>query len=202
MLDHLATFGLEDKFIENDVRFIAVNWGPWGEAGMAKVGTKAHEVALKDGDRPLSTKEALRCLGLVIQAIQEEPPVSCQFAICDVDWNRSEHWANSPYAENLRILGRKRAGSTTESSKTYGSSRSDQTDREAMGPVASFFSEHLDCTWSSLQNATMAAAGLDSLDTVTMRNAFVKKFKTAPLSVFTKPNITFSQLETSLAAYV
>lgn len=190
MLDHLATFGLEDKFAENDVRFVAVNWGPWGEVGMAKAGSKAHEVALKDGDRPLSSKEALRCLGMIIQAMQEEPPISCQFAVCDVDWNRSVHWAESPYAEMLRRpknVEVEDAGAAAKESAT--------------SAIASFFSEHLDTPWPSLQNSTTAAAGLDSLDTVTMRNAFVKKFKTAPLSIFTKPNVTFGQLETSLAQY-
>eukprot|EP00746_Dinoflagellata_sp_MGD_P131788 gnl/MRDRNA2_/MRDRNA2_65538_c0_seq1.p1 gnl/MRDRNA2_/MRDRNA2_65538_c0~~gnl/MRDRNA2_/MRDRNA2_65538_c0_seq1.p1 ORF type:complete len:655 (+),score=128.61 gnl/MRDRNA2_/MRDRNA2_65538_c0_seq1:248-1966(+) len=191
MLDHLATFGLEDKLAEDDVRFVAVNWGPWGEVGMAKAGSKAHEVALKDGDRPLSSKEALRCLGMIIQAMQEEPPISCQFAVCDVDWDRSYHWAESPFAEMLRS---QKKNVTDEKAQVAAVSE--------MGPIATFFCEHLDSQWSSLQNSTMAAAGLDSLDTVTMRNAFVKKFKSAPLSIFTKPNVTFSQLETSLATYV
>jgi hypothetical protein len=194
MLDHLATFGLEDKFAENDVRFIAVNWGPWGEVGMAKAGSKAHEVALKDGDRPLSSKEALRCLGMIIQAMQEEPPVSCQFAVCDVDWNKSYHWAESPYAEMLR--------KNSPKNTPRGDDKAPSAAMSEMGPIASFFCEHLDGKWSSLQNSTMAAAGLDSLDTVTLRNTFVKKFKTAPLSIFTKPNVTFGQLETSLATYV
>merc|ERR1719498_2014680 len=99
---------------------------------MAKEGTKAHELALKDGDRPLKTAQALKCLAMIMQAIQEEPPVSCQFAVCDVDWDRSFHWAESPYAEFLR----KPKVSATEKIAT-------PTDVSAMGPVASFFTEHL-----------------------------------------------------------
>eukprot|EP00928_Gymnodinium_smaydae_P033271 TRINITY_DN23875_c0_g1_i2.p1 TRINITY_DN23875_c0_g1~~TRINITY_DN23875_c0_g1_i2.p1 ORF type:complete len:1306 (-),score=208.14 TRINITY_DN23875_c0_g1_i2:33-3950(-) len=50
MLDHMATFASASGVPEEDqppCRFIAVNWGPWGEAGMAQVGTKAYEQAVK-----------------------------------------------------------------------------------------------------------------------------------------------------------
>jgi hypothetical protein len=96
----------------------------------------------------------------------------------------------------LRISSRKNSPGNSPRGDAGGRETAD------IGPIASFFSEHLDSPWSSLEKGTMAAAGLDSLDTVTLRNAFVKKFKTVPLSIFTKPNVTFGQLETSLAALV
>jgi hypothetical protein len=33
---------------------VGVNWGPWGEAGMAAVGTKAHELSVANGERGIS----------------------------------------------------------------------------------------------------------------------------------------------------
>ena len=33
---------------------MGVNWGPWGEAGMAAVGTKAHELSVANGERGIS----------------------------------------------------------------------------------------------------------------------------------------------------
>jgi len=194
MLDHLATFGVDGIPGVDAVRFVSINWGPWGEAGMAKAGTKAHEVAVKDGDRPLKTRDALTGLAMVMQAIQEEPLTASQFAICDVDWERSFLWKESPLLE--RLVRR----STPSDGLSSGGSVTGKVE-ETIGPVAVFFSEHVGSPWSKLEMATMAASGLDSLDVVTLRNSFTKKFKTVPLSVFTKPNVTFGQLEAVLAQH-
>jgi hypothetical protein len=46
MIDQLSSFG--GALPSGDrppCRVLAVNWGPWGEAGMAKVGTKAYQQA-------------------------------------------------------------------------------------------------------------------------------------------------------------
>jgi surfactin synthase thioesterase subunit len=48
MIDQLASFGAGGVLPMGDrppCRVLAVNWGPWGEAGMAKVGTKAYQQA-------------------------------------------------------------------------------------------------------------------------------------------------------------
>ncbi|CAJ1372831.1 unnamed protein product [Effrenium voratum] len=69
LLDQFATFG-SGALSEGDTppcRVIAVNWGPWGEAGMAQVGTKAYEQAVKEGDTPLSTDTALQCLATALR---------------------------------------------------------------------------------------------------------------------------------------
>merc|ERR1712032_545160 len=80
-------------------RIISINWGPWAEAGMAKVGSKAYEVALAEGDRPLPTAVALSCLAGALRASRQGRGQRgpSQFCACDVDWSKSS-WSN------LRIL--------------------------------------------------------------------------------------------------
>jgi len=185
VLDNMAAFGTG----ADGPRVVAINWGPWGEVGMARPGTKAYDIALKDGDRPLATATGLACLEAVILAIQEEPPVTCQFAVCDVDWGRSRHWGDLAMVELLT------RGSATPSTATPSPRAT------SLSPVAAFFAEQLDTEWTTLASSTMAAAGLDSLDIVTTRNIFSKKFKPAPLGLFTKPNVTFEQLERALENY-
>ena len=54
---------------------VAVNWGPWAEAGMAAAGTKAYDVSVADGDIPLSTPAAMQALCQV-----RSPLPSCLWA--------------------------------------------------------------------------------------------------------------------------
>ena len=53
--------------VDRDGKVITVNWGPWGEVGMAREGTKAHAISLRGGDFPLATAEAYRCLEQVLE---------------------------------------------------------------------------------------------------------------------------------------
>ena len=41
---------------------ITVNFGPWLEAGMAAVGTKAHALSLANGEQPLTNEQGFSCL--------------------------------------------------------------------------------------------------------------------------------------------
>ena len=36
---------------------VSLNWGPWGEVGMAREGTIAHAAALRDGEFPLKVSK-------------------------------------------------------------------------------------------------------------------------------------------------
>jgi len=91
LLDHLASFnGLgSGQLLENSLpcRMITINWGPWAEAGMAKVGTKAYEQAVREGDNPLPTATSLRCLGAAIRTAGQVQPCTLQFCACYVDWD-------------------------------------------------------------------------------------------------------------------
>jgi hypothetical protein len=87
MLDQWAVFGDSSAL---PCRIININWGPWGEAGMSKVGTKAYEQAVKDGETPLKTATALRCLGAAIRSATKAQPVAVQFCASDVDWTKTQ----------------------------------------------------------------------------------------------------------------
>jgi len=61
---------------------LSLHWGPWGEAGMAAE-PKAMDFATRLGDLPLSTREALRCLGLALNG-------GSRFAAFKIqDWSKS-----------------------------------------------------------------------------------------------------------------
>eukprot|EP00913_Durusdinium_trenchii_P000044 g40.t1 len=83
-------------------RIISVNWGPWGEAGMAQEGTKAYEQAVKEGDTPLSTRTALACLFVAVCQAMEVQGVS-QLCACDVQWEKSQWKENEPTGDHLGL---------------------------------------------------------------------------------------------------
>ena len=46
---------------------VGVNWGPWGEVGMAKVGSRAHQLALQHGEVPLPSSAAIAALATALR---------------------------------------------------------------------------------------------------------------------------------------
>merc|ERR1719335_1119793 len=101
MLDQMASFGSSSSSKPRTslpCRIITINWGPWGEAGMAKVGTKAYEQAVREGDTPLKTAIGLRCLAAALRSATKAQPDAVQFCACDVDWRRS-HWKDLPIVD-------------------------------------------------------------------------------------------------------
>ena len=69
---------------------IALNWGPWGEVGMARLGTKAHAMALRSGELPLSTAASFEAFERALSLALFSTPASCaQFAICRMAWSRT-----------------------------------------------------------------------------------------------------------------
>jgi hypothetical protein len=112
LLDQMATFGLPDavqRALDVPPLVLTLNFGPWGEVGMAREGTKAHEQSLRSGERPMASSvaiagiaEALRELraaatsGRLHTSATEAPGAAraphtrgLQFAIADVEWWRS-----------------------------------------------------------------------------------------------------------------
>ncbi|KAJ1629982.1 hypothetical protein T492DRAFT_1006546 [Pavlovales sp. CCMP2436] len=96
---------------------VAVNWGPWGEVGMAAAGSKAHAQALRGGELPLPTALALRALGTLLEHARAQldggkatdgdgaralPPAlrQPQFAVIAAEWARSV-WAELPTVRAL-----------------------------------------------------------------------------------------------------
>merc|ERR1719335_1681331 len=114
MLDQMASFGSSSSSKPRTslpCRIITINWGPWGEAGMAKVGTKAYEQAVREGDTPLKTATALRCLAAALRSSAKGQERAVQFCACDVQWQRSQ-WKDLPILD--LITERRDAAGTTK----------------------------------------------------------------------------------------
>mmetsp|Transcript_26999 Transcript_26999/g.49634 ORF Transcript_26999/g.49634 Transcript_26999/m.49634 type:complete len:2699 (+) Transcript_26999:91-8187(+) len=194
MLDQLAVFGADSKITNGDslpCRVITINWGPWGEAGMSKVGTKAYELAVKEGDTPLKTTVALRCLAAVLRSTSEARGGAAQFAACDVQWQRSQ-WSNLPVLELVTEAQSQKAPSSPEvkSSSTGGS-------------VEEFMATYASSPWSRISKKSLAQLGMDSLEVVQMRNSFNKRFGVnVPQRVVADPSQRLNDLVKALEAYV
>lgn len=202
LLDHYASFGARpERLPEGDrplCRVIAVNWGPWGEAGMAKVGTKAYEQAVKEGDTPLSTAVALRCLGAALRAATQAQPSALQFCACDVNWPQSQ-WSDLPVLEYVT----ERAQKTSDASKESGGAAK-QVDGAPDLLVEKFMVEHTKgSSWKRIQNKSLHQLGLDSLEIVQLRNAFNKQFNVnVPLSAIADSSQKVVDIAAKLVAQV
>ena len=189
-LDNMAQSKIHNRIL----KMTAISWGPWGEIGMARKGTKAYDVAVKEGDCPLQTKPALNCLAYVLKKLYNNEEVSSQYAVCDVDWEVSP-WNVLPIVQGQGYFTEQSLNKTTKSISN---------DKESFSSKVSFWiaNEVGRSSWSSIIDEDIASLGLDSLDVVQLRNAFVKEFKlSAPLSYFTKPNLTVLQLHSSLVNF-
>jgi acyl carrier protein len=226
LLDQLATWG-GDKTgagtaVDTPVPVLAVNWGPWAEAGMAQVGTKAYEAAVKDGDIPLSSADALGALMEVLQrqlssisaaptqeTVRSGKAAGVQYAVCDVQWRKGP-WAGMKCVASLeeaqeRQRLRQIAGGAHNISSGVADAVSADPQHSDSGPsdestLQVFLKEYVS-GWD--EDEGLDALGLDSLDLVQMRNAFIKEFKLqVPLSVFAAPNQTLGELLVKLGTMV
>jgi len=196
LLDHLAAFGGHLPAGDRPpCRVLAINWGPWGEAGMAKVGTKAYEQALAEGDRPLSTAAALRCLAAGLHVLGQPQSAAVQLCACDVEWQKSQ-WRDLPI---LDLVADRAAPEVVEDAKTSGDAASPEQ------LVESFLVVHTKngSSWKKIQGKSLHQLGLDSLEIVQLRNMFNKKFATnVPLSLLADPSQKLSALAPALCRHV
>lgn len=210
VLDHLGQ-GWSRPFRANidsigrgpEMKMITVNWGAWGEAGMAAVGTKAHQLSLEQGQVPLSTHQGLHCLaGILLRALGTDAPVAHQFAACSCEWSRTP-WAGLPlisHVDNKTAVASASAGAATHSREgddhASDSSDSGEDDADLLGDTRSavvIFLEERVPRWDTTE--PLAALGLDSLDLVSMRNNYNKQFgKQLGLQLFTNPQKTLGEL--------
>ncbi|XRB05229.1 alpha/beta fold hydrolase [Pycnococcus provasolii] len=198
ILDQLAWFGPDAREraglpFAATMPLLAVNWGSWGEAGMAARGSHAFASALASGERPLRTEEALRCLGMSLDAFAGEP-APCAVAICDV------HWKQSPYRESAIIqpllpMGDENAADM--SSEVAGEiSPSGPKDGDLTQRIVSII-EPLAASWDLSSSQALNMLGVDSLDAVTMRNAVNAEFDASvSLQIFSDLSVTPEELVT------
>ena len=183
-LDQLATWGAVNHA---GPKVVSVNWGPWGgETGMVAPGSKAHAMSVANGEQPLPADQALGCLATVLQTL-DEPHAPEQFAACDCDWAATP-WAGMPLLEHVLAVGadngsggdgtiRSAADSMAggdSGPRSGGAEDCQPTVDGGASEVVAFLRDRVP-RWDTA--APLAVAGLDSLDTVSMRNSFNKQFK-------------------------
>jgi hypothetical protein len=201
MLDQLAAFGSAGVLPQGDqppCRVLTINWGPWGEAGMAAVGTKAYEQAVKEGDTPLSTSAAIGCLASALRVAEQAQPSAVQFCACDVEWEKSQ-WRDLPILD----LVFEKSAVETPVAKVETEVKADEKSPQSI--VEAFMLQHTKSggSWKKIQGKSLHQLGLDSLETVQLRNLFNKKFAVnAPLGVFADVSLKLSELSDALSKYI
>jgi len=205
LLDHLASFyGFGSGHLQDNslpCRMITINWGPWAEAGMAKVGTKAYEQAVREGDTPLPTATALRCLGAALRTAGQLQPSTLQFCACDVDWDKSQ-WRELPILDLVSEgAAEARAAKAVDQSK-----EGKQSDGATVAQqVEAFLMQHAKngSSWKRIQSKTLFQLGLDSLEVVQLRGLFNKKFGiNAPLNIIADSSLKLSDLAKALCELI
>ena len=198
-------------------RVISVCYGQWADAGMAARSQRAPAFARRNGETPLMPSRALDALAAVLAraavggAAREPAPRpggGALFLVCDVRWERSiwRHLAALPDDDSNDREGG--SGGVTGEGETA------PLPAGAAAAVEAFLRREYDralggssgdesAAWDA--DATSAAAGLDSLDLVTMSAAFAEAFPgaTAPLALFVDAaRMTRAQLAARLEALV
>jgi len=202
MLDSLATFGAAKVLPEGDrppCRIITINWGPWGEAGMAKVGTRAYEAAVREGDTPLSNAVALRCLATALQLASQAQLATVQFCACDVEWEKSQ-WRVLPILKRLPIVQPPKPAKVVP-----------QTAAKTLSPrsahrrsIEEFIEQQANgAAFPRICKKTLPQIGFDSLEMVQFRNAFNKRFSVnVPLGLVADPSRRLGDLAEELGKLV
>jgi acyl carrier protein len=167
---------------------------------MAKVGTKAYEMALEEGDTPLSTKTALRCLAAALRTASQAQPSGLQFAACDVEWRKSQ-WANLPILDLVRSAEVAEHKDEKTSAAVADAGSAPAADASV---VEEFLVKHTKgASWKRIHGKSLHQLGLDSLEIVQIRNAFNKTFEVnVPLAVIADASKKVSEIATILGELV
>mmetsp|Transcript_3790 Transcript_3790/g.8250 ORF Transcript_3790/g.8250 Transcript_3790/m.8250 type:complete len:2650 (-) Transcript_3790:57-8006(-) len=102
ILDQMAnTWDKSNNEVTASAPIIAVNWGSWGEVGMAAEGTKAHDTSIKLGDMPMSTEAAIGALEALFANLFASPSIPRgQFTINGINWATSP-WRKHPIVRDI-----------------------------------------------------------------------------------------------------
>ncbi|KAL1526376.1 hypothetical protein AB1Y20_015089 [Prymnesium parvum] len=225
LFDHAVAFGLPTDGAAPSPRLLTLNFGPWGEVGMAREGTKAHQLSLLSGELPMASSAAVSCIAEALRRLQADPPPAggarvgshgLQFAVADMEWWRSP-WPSHPLLQGvmhrLPPAEAKVLESGDDIAAARGSGRASSAAMPATAPplaavggegardrVEAFLKGRLS-VWEPAH--TLLDLGLDSLDLVQLRNGFQKQFKlNVPMAVFTNANQTLVDLIEKLTAKV
>ncbi|MGW0828312.1 beta-ketoacyl synthase N-terminal-like domain-containing protein [Streptomyces sp. NPDC002845] len=179
---------------------VSINWGTWGEVGMAASHAKALDAARAAGETPLRSGQALHLFGKILAAMLSGGATGRNFAVCDVDWHASP-WAGSPL---VSVLTEPEAHTSVRGRPRQIDVPAGPADANAAAPeggedgVRSFLTTYVH-RWDESKRLT--DLGLDSLDFARMRGEFSRLFgKEVPLAAFTKPDLLLGELHAFLSA--
>lgn len=162
---------------------------------MAKVGTKAYEQAVREGDTPLKTETALRCLAAALRSAHGAQQAVVQFCACDVDWQRSQ-WKDLPILDLV---------AEGQAAQPEGKLAATPSDAGALGKgsLEDFMANYTSQAWSRIKGKSLIKLGLDSLEVVVLRNQFNKHFGVnVPLKVVAEPSQKIADLVTAMGTFV
>jgi acyl transferase domain-containing protein/surfactin synthase thioesterase subunit/non-ribosomal peptide synthetase component F/acyl carrier protein len=175
---------------------VSVNWGTWGNVGMAARSVRTLDAARASGETPLRAGAALISLGKIVAALLPGGAAERNFAVCDIDWGRSP-WAGLPLADELpdQALDRPRysgAGPAVGSGPLTAPGEGEEDDG-----IRSFLGGYVQ-RWD--ESERLADLGLDSLDFARMRGDFARRFgKDVPLAVIAQPDQRLGELYSLLS---
>lgn len=153
----------------------------------------------------MATQTALACLAAVVRIVEQSWSAGgAQFCVCDADWGHGS-WRDLPV---LSLIAPERSVVKDSTSVPSLGAQDAAGGRAAAGrPAAAagsaleaFLLRQVDSAeWSAVATKTLTQMGLDSMDVVTLRNAFNKEFTAkVALTAFSKPNLALRDLRQAL----
>lgn len=198
LLDHVAAFGLPASAGTAPPRVVTLNFGPWGEVGMAKAGTKAHALSIASGETPMASAAAIGCIAHALRAMQPDAPAAnLQYCVAEVEWWRSP-WPDHPLLQGVirrtppPLVTLPLSPAVPTASPVVVAPAKGGATVDGRAQAESWMRGRLS-EWDG--PAMLASLGLDSLDLVQLRNAFNKHFQAeVPLSIFSNASQTLDEL--------
>jgi len=173
IFDHRVMF----EQLEN-LRFVCLNWGPWGEVGMARRGTKAYEMSRRSSEIPMKSETCLRCLEKALISKSQN-----WWMIARVeDWNKTRWGSHRGIVKELvgDILNEE-----------------EKKEEEIISSSVETWLRERVSAWRP--NDTLGELGIDSLDEVQMRTDFQNRFRVnVKMEVFVGAGRTLSELKVLL----
>jgi acyl transferase domain-containing protein/surfactin synthase thioesterase subunit/non-ribosomal peptide synthetase component F/acyl carrier protein len=188
---------------------VSINWGTWGDVGMAARSTKALDAARADGEKPLRSGVALSLLGKIVASVLAGDTAARNLAVCDVDWDRSP-WAGMPLVAELpepsspdRPFGQlQNPGPLPDADPGIAVAENPDGPDGPDSPdddIRSFLDAYVH-RWD--ESKQLMDLGLDSLDFARMRGDFARLFgKDVPLAEIAKPDQRLGELYALFLAY-
>ena len=167
IFDHRVMFENEDS-----VRFVCLNWGPWGEVGMARRGTKAYEMSRRSSEIPMKSQTCLRCLEAAIVFEESELVDDCSSSGLEQDAMGLSSWiVEKLVVDKVEEVVEEKTSTTS---------------------VEVWLRERVSA-WRP--NDTLSELGIDSLDEVQMRTDFQNHFRVkVKMEIFVGAGRTLKEL--------